>query len=81
MQKSDIIAKLVEIGIDIFDNEDVELTETTTADEVEGWDSLTHIQFVVEIEKAFKIRFASREIQGWKNVGEMVDTILSKINE
>lgn len=62
----------------VLDDESIVLSDSTTAAEVESWDSLNHIQLVVAIEKQFKIRFTSREIQSWKNVGEMVDCILTK---
>jgi acyl carrier protein len=58
--------------------DEVELTESTCADDIEEWDSLSHIQIIVAIEKAFGIKFTSLEIMKWKNVGEMVDSILSK---
>ena len=79
MDKQEILQKVATIFADIFDEEEVKLTMESTADDVEGWDSLTHIQLVVAIEKAFKIRFLSAEIQRWKNVGEMVDSITTKI--
>ena len=67
------------IFIDNLDNGDITLTETTTADDVEGWDSLTHVQLVVAVERKFKIRFTAKEIQSWKNIGEMIDSISNKL--
>jgi acyl carrier protein len=79
MDHAEILKQLHGIFADALDNDDVKLTDATTADQVEGWDSLTHIQLVVSIEKHFKIRFASQEIQKWKNVGELVDSIQKKL--
>jgi acyl carrier protein len=79
MERSTILEQLNEIFIDAIDDEDIRLAYETTADDVEGWDSLTHIQLVVAIEKHFKIRFTSNEIQSWKNVGELIDSIESKL--
>ena len=78
MDKSEILKKVNVIFIDTLDNEDIVLTYETTANDVEDWDSLNHIQLVVAIEKYFKVRFTSLEIQSWNNVGEMLDCILSK---
>ena len=66
------------IFIEILDNEKIVLRDQTTADEVAEWDSLTHIQLVVAVEKRFGIRFTSGEIQRWKNIGELIDTIGAK---
>jgi acyl carrier protein len=79
MDRSEILKELNEIFIDTIDNGDIRLTNDTTANDVDGWDSLTHIQLVVGIEKHFRIRFTSREIQSWKNVGELTDSIIKKI--
>ena len=78
MERNDILKQVNAIFIDTLDNEDVKLLETTAANDVEEWDSLTHIQLVVAIEKYFSIRFTSKEIQSWKNVGEMINCIQSK---
>jgi acyl carrier protein len=80
MDKPEILKKVNDIFIDILENEGIVLTMGTTANDVEDWDSLNHIQLVVAIEKEFKIRFASREIQSWNTVGEMVNSIWSKLN-
>ena len=75
-----ILKQINDIFIDVLDNEDIMLTDTTTAADIEEWDSLNHIHLVVSIEKHFKIRFTSKEIQSWKNVGEMVQSIKGKIS-
>ena len=78
MDRKQILKKVNEIFIDTLDDEDIVILEESSADDVEDWDSLTHIQFVVATEKTFSIRFTSQEIQSWKNVGEMIDCIISK---
>lgn len=78
MEKQEILSRVQEIFCDVLDNEDLVLTMTTTASDVEDWDSLTHIQLIVAIEKHFGIKFTSKEILSWANVGEMVDCIDSK---
>ena len=79
MEKTEILQQLEVIFKNILDEENVTLTDLSTANDVEGWDSLTHIQLVVAIEKHFNIKFSSKEILSWKNVKEMVDSIFSKL--
>jgi acyl carrier protein len=79
MDKSEILKQVNRVFIDVLDNEDIVLRSETTAIDVGDWDSLTHIQLVVAIEKHFKIKFVSSEIQGWKNVGNMCDAIDKRI--
>jgi len=78
MERKEIISTLNEIFEDIIDEGSVSLSETSTSKDIDGWDSLTNIQLVVAIEKNYKIRFTSEEITSWKNVGEMLDCILTK---
>lgn len=80
MERTEIICILDEIFEDIIDEGPVNLSETTTSKDVDGWDSLTNIQLVVAIEKRFDIRFSSEEIMSWKNIGEMIDTIQNRNN-
>lgn len=79
MERTDILERLNEIFIDVLDLDECELTDETSANDIEEWDSLSHIQLIVAIEKALKIKFTSLEIMKWKNVGEMVDSIMEKM--
>ena len=79
MDRSEILAKVEEIFREELELDDLVLTDETTAEDVEGWDSLTHIQLIVAIEKQFKIKFTSKEILSWKNVGELVDCLAAKL--
>ena len=80
MVRSEILKTVQDIFRDILDDEEIVLEDSTTADDVEGWDSLTHIQLIVAIEKQFKIKFTSKEILSWRNVGEMLDSISRSIS-
>ncbi len=79
MERKEILSKVEDIFRDILDDEDIVLTDETIADDIDEWDSLTHVQLVVAIEKALGIKFKSKEILSWNNVGEMIDTISSKL--
>lgn len=78
MERTQIMSEVQDIFRDVLDNEEIVLADTTTADDIEEWDSLTHIQLIVAIEKHFKIKFTSMEILSWQNIGEMVDCINQK---
>lgn len=78
MDRNEVLEKLIPIFREQLDNDDIQLNAETTAEDIEEWDSLSHIQLIVAIEKAFGIRFTSAEIQSWNNVGEMIDSIISK---
>ena len=78
MTKEEIIKEINNIFIDVLDDEDIAISEATTSDDVDDWDSLNHIHLVVAIEKHFKLRFTSQEIQSWNNVGEMILSMQEK---
>jgi len=79
MDKHLILAKLQDIFHDILDNVDIELSGETTAEDIEEWDSLTHIQIVNAAEKEFGIKFTSFEITSWIDIEELVDCIAKKL--
>lgn len=79
MEIKDIITELLPIFTDILDNENIALDETTTANDIEEWDSLNHIQLVVAVEKHFKMKFTAQEVQSWRNVGQMCQAIQQRM--
>lgn len=79
MTKGEVLAKLNEIAQEVFEDDELILKENTVASDVEGWDSLTHLQLISEIEDEFKIKFLMGEIQGFANVGELVNTIINHV--
>lgn len=81
MERNEILKKITEIARDVFDNDEVELTEATTAADVEEWDSLSHLSLISDIEDEFGIRFTLAEVSGSKNVGELVDAIIKHMGE
>jgi acyl carrier protein len=79
MDNKETLNQIQEIFRDQLDEESIILTSETTADDVDDWDSLTHIMLVVAIEKHFKIKFTSTEILAWNNVGDMVNSVQIKL--
>ena len=79
MDEKKIYEILNDIFRDVFDDDELTVTKDTTQDDIEEWDSLSHIQLIVAIEKAFKIKFTSLEIMKWANVGEMVSSMEDKL--
>ena len=75
----EIFERLNEVFRDFFDDEDIELDEVTTADDIDDWDSLNHITLMAAVEDEFGIRFTMGEVSGMKNVGEMADIIKSRM--
>jgi acyl carrier protein len=73
-----VYAQLTEIFHDVFDDESLEVTPQLTADDVDEWDSLSHIRLVVAIERKFGLKFSAAEVARLKNVGEFVALIQSK---
>lgn len=78
MNKKEILKELNNIFIDVLENDEILISETTTSDDVDDWDSLNHIHLVVAIEKFFKIRFTSLEITTWNNIGDLITSIETK---
>lgn len=73
-----VLAELREIMIDVFDIDDVTLTEVTTANEIEEWDSLSHVRLVVAVERKFGLKFSNSAIESLKSVGDLVRLIQAK---
>lgn len=78
MDRTAIFEKLNGIFCDVFDDDGISIGEKTTAEDIEDWDSLTHITLISAVEKAFGMRFKMGEVVNMKNVGEMVDIIISR---
>lgn len=79
MKREDILKKMEEIFVDVLDLDEIELNEDTTADDIDEWDSLSHIQLIVAIEKGFGIKLTAREVKELADVGEMVSCIQNKL--
>ena len=78
MNVEDIYSKLTLLMQEVFDDETVVATPDLTADDVEEWDSLSHIRLIVTVQKAFNVKLSAGEVGNLKNVSELVDLIQAK---
>lgn len=74
-----VFQRLGEVFRDVFGADDLTITRQLTAADVSGWDSLTHVRLILEVEKAFGIRFTTSEVASFENVGELADAVERKI--
>ena len=81
MERKEIFEKLTDIFRDVVDNDEIVLEENTTAEDIEEWDSLAHVQLIERIESVFGLKFSAKEMMSWEDVGEFVDSIAEKLNK
>jgi len=75
-----VTEELTAVFREVFDDEGIQLTPELTSDDVEGWDSLSHVNLIIAVEMKFDIEFTQKEIRSFANVGELVACIESKLN-
>ena len=80
MEKKELMDKLTEIFREVMDNDEIVLNDETTSEDIEEWDSLSHIELIDVIGKELGEKITSMEFRGWENVGEMVESLLQKLN-
>ncbi len=79
MTREEVYEKINEVFRDVFEDDDITVNDATTADDIDDWDSLEHINLMNAIEQEFGIKFTMGQIVSMKNVGEMVDIVMSKL--
>ncbi|RKN76936.1 acyl carrier protein [Ulvibacterium marinum] len=80
MTRSEILEQIKEIFVETLDNEEITVEESTKAIDIDEWDSLMHVLLVDAMEKHFEVRFKASEIQDWKDVSEIIDSISHNLN-
>jgi len=81
MDRNEILVKITEICRDVFEDENLVITESSTAADVEAWDSLTHLTLVDELEEAYEIAFSLEEVIESENIGQLMNAIIKHIEE
>jgi acyl carrier protein len=79
MNRTEILEKLNDVFHDVFDNDDIVVTEQTNANDIEEWDSLIHITLISAVEDEFDVSFDMKTVVSMKNVGDMIDAIEEQI--
>jgi len=78
MTDSAVRETIVAIVEEVMDLDDIALEDTTTADDVEEWDSLSHVRLMIAIERHFGVKFTNAEIEGLKAFGDLVALVARK---
>ena len=81
MSREEVFERLNAVFRDVFDDEDITVNDQTTANDIEDWESLEHINLMAAVESEFGIKFSMGQVVTMKNVGEMADIILQKVQK
>jgi acyl carrier protein len=79
MTRTEIHQKLIPIFRDVFEDPALEISDATTAKDVPAWDSLTYVNLIVAVEKAFAVSFTTKEVKSLANVGSFIDLIAKRV--
>ena len=80
MTRAEILKQLIDLGRDVFDEDDLSFEEATRFEDLKEWDSLNHVRMVVAMERAFKIRFSMGDLQVVTRVADLIDIIERLLN-
>ncbi len=78
MTREEVFERLTDVFRTVFDDETIELSDSTTSEDIDDWDSFEHINLIVAVEEEFSINIPMGEVTTMKNVGEMADIILAE---
>lgn len=81
MGRNEVFAKMAEICKDVFDDENLNVTESLTALDVENWDSLANLTLINELEQEFEVAFTLDEVTESRNLGELLTALMKHIEE
>ena len=81
LTRDQLVSKAQVIFRDVLDSPNLIVTDDLTASKVKGWDSLNHVTLVMTLEQEFAVKFTTREVMGWRNVGQMLDCLQGKLNK
>lgn len=79
MTDTEILSKMQTVFSDILEDENIAISEDTSPETLDGWDSFAHIQIVLALEKAFGVKFSSKEVFEWQNAGDILNSIARRI--
>jgi acyl carrier protein len=80
MNDAHIKQRLNQVFREVFNRPDLDITEAMTADDIEEWDSLTHVMLIVASEKAFAVTFTTKEVRSLKNIGDFIALLGKHVN-
>ena len=79
MEKNEIVEVIAGTVRDIMDDKSLVISEDTAPEDVDGWDSVTHVNLVTALEEKYDVKLSLREMMSWETVGDLADTILNKV--
>jgi len=75
----ELLDRLNEVFCEVFDDDEIKISPEMTANDVDGWDSLTHVNLILAVEAKFKVKFTRAELMTMKNVGDLHNTVATKL--